>query len=561
MKSLVYVLAFLMVFALIPISFSSSTNSPTIHVYYQRYDSIYTSASSILNSNVITYTVSSAVYNETLSQGKAFHVMYNRTTYLLYYSSSAKEFEGNVNISLNSNDMLSIKTNLPNLIRVLVTSANETEVVWAGFNSSDINTYAYINESGEVTLQFANGSTVANETFSIKTNSSVSENVSLYLQAITSMEVKSSFTGELTSEAQLPRRYSPLFVNVNYNGTESNTTINGYSVTTAYFNGEITPALVWKGEGTIGISMYGNMFITHNMNVDFETIEFYGVNGTVLGYVHIASVTGSFSLTHGMLANVYHSVAFSEIKVVTVSGVKPIHAELMGYVYVNGVPVIVASNYENVTSTAFVNISHLVVIHSHKGVLVELNLNSTSKFVVLAQGNVTYNVTTVTPISVNITNVIINGNAHIAQKIEIGSNVSQYILFNVTVYTNSSIIGVYKVVNGHLVELNSSNYFFINGKLEVFDDPSSTYYVVYSAQPVTTTTTTTSSTTSSSTTTTSSSTTSTTSSTSTSSSTSSTVIPVSTSSTTTSSSSLIYAAIGIIVVIIVIVAVLLMRRK
>ncbi|QXJ33871.1 hypothetical protein [Saccharolobus shibatae] len=550
MKWLVLLPLLLTVLATIPISASST---PTIHVYYQRYDSVYR-ASGIngpLSGSTVTYTISSATYNTTLSDGKAFKVTYNRTVYTLLFASSPEKFEGYVNISAYTNNTITIKTDLPNLIRIVIISANETELIWAGFNATDINAYAYINGTGEVMLQFANGSTIANATLTInKENASISNKISLYLFPVTSVEAKVSVSGELTATAQIPRRYSPLLVSINYNGTESNATVNGYKVTTAYFNGTLTPALVWKGEGLVPV-MSGK----GNIRADFETIEFYGVNGTILGYVHISSIVGNLEMMPVKIGLNYN-VAFTELKIVTVSGVKQVHANFMGYTYINGVPVMIVGNDEgNITSTAIVNISHLVIVHNHKGVLAEITLNSTSKFVVLTEDNTTHNVSVTPPLLVNVTNVHLNGNVHVAQKVVVNVT-SQYILFNVTTLNNGSIIGVYKVENDTLVKLNSSNYFIINGKLEIFDDPSSTYYVVYSAQPTTSTT---SSTTLTSTSTSSASTTASVSTTLT-----STTSPSATSNITTTSSlnTMAYIAIGIIVLIVIIViALVLIRRR
>ncbi|ACP36400.1 conserved hypothetical protein [Sulfolobus islandicus L.S.2.15] len=532
MKWLVLLLPLLTVFATILISASSS---PTIHVYYQRYDSVYR-ASGIngpLSASTVTYTVSSATYNTTLSDGKAFKVTYNRTVYTLLFASSPEKFEGYVNVSAYTNNTITIKSDLPDLIRIVIMTANETELIWAGFNATDINAYAYINGTSEVMLQFANGSTIANATLTInKENVSISNKISLYLFPVTSVEAKVSVSGELTATAQIPRRYSPLLVSINYNGTESNATVNGYKVTTAYFNGTLTPALFWKGEGLVPV-MSGK----GNIRADFETIEFYGVNGTILGYVHISSIVGNLEMIPVKIGLNYN-IAFTELKIVTVSGVKQVHANFMGYTYINGVPVMIVGNDEgNITSTAIVNISHLVIVNNHKGVLAEITLNSTSKFVVLTEANTTHNVSVTLPLLVNVTNVHLNGNVHVAQKVVVNVS-SQYILFNVTTLNNGSIIGVYKVENDTLVKLNSSNYFIINGKLEIFDDPSSTYYVVYSAQPTTSTT--------SSTTLTS------------------TTSPSATSNITATSSSntMTYIAIGIIVLIVIIViAVVLVRRR
>ncbi|WP_338599027.1 type VII secretion EssA family protein [Sulfolobus tengchongensis] len=523
------------------ISISADT-SPVIHVYYARYDSVYRSNSigvGPLNTNTVIYTVSSAIYNTTITQGKEFKVdNYNETTYILTFSSTPKNEEGYINISAYLNNTIFIKSNIPNLIRVIVNTANTSELIWAGFNTTEIHSYAYINGSGKVLLQFANGSTIVNETFNVRQNTTVSEHINLYLLSVSSVNIKTESIGELTVTAQLPRRYSPLLVNINYNGSENNITANGYIVTTAYFNGTLTPALVWKGEGLIPI-MAGK----GNIRANFETIEFYGENGTVLGYVHVSSIFGVINNGLGKLSSNIN-IAFTELKIVEVNGVKPIHSNFMGYVYINGVPVILTANEEgNLSSTGIVNVSHVVFVHAHKGILVEISVNSTVRFALLTDNNETYNVAVERPTLVNITHLNVNGNIHVAQEVLVNVT-STYIVFNVSVINNGSIVGVYKDINGTLVKLNSSNYFILNGKLVIFDDPVTTYYILYSAQQPTTTTSTSSSTTLS-----------------TSSSSLLSSSSLSTSSSSSSSNNLLYIIIAVIVIVIIIVAVVVLLRR
>ncbi|MEM0016568.1 MAG: hypothetical protein QXE59_05980, partial [Saccharolobus sp.] len=287
-----------------------------------------------------------------------------------------------------------------------------------------------------------------------------------------------------------------------------------------------------------------------SIEASFETIEFYGVNGTVLGYVHISALNGTTSIRPGGIQS-NTNIEFTELKIVTINGLKPVHAEFTGYVYVNGQPVIIEANSEgNVSSTAIVNISHIVSVNKEEAVLVEISINNTAKFIVLTKSNTTANVTIVKPINVSITTKSLNGSIYKAQKVVVNvSSNNKYILFNVSIIANGTI-EVYKEINGTLVKLNSSNYFILNGKLEVFDDPSITYYIIYPTTAVVNTTTTTTQ----STATTQSSTTA---STTTSTATTQTI----TNSSSSTQSNLLYIAIGIIAVIIIVGIILAIRRR
>ncbi|MEM3291922.1 MAG: hypothetical protein QXY60_04185 [Saccharolobus sp.] len=531
------------------------SNTGTINVYYSRYESIYRSHNvGIINQ--VTYIVSSTVYNKTITDNThSFKITYNRTVYTLTFY-SPKQIQGYINVTAYSNNTIKVLTNISNLIRVIVNSAGESELVWAGLNQTNILTYAYINGSGNVILEFANGTSIVNETLNIKLDSTTSEKVTLTLLTFT-VSSKSSTSGEITTTTQVPRRYSPLFMSTYYNGTEINSTAKGYLVSKAYFNGTLTPALIWKGEGLVP-NMIG--MSRGSIEASFETIEFYGVNGTVLGYVHISALNGTTSIRLGGIQS-NTNIEFTELKIVTINGIKPVHAEFTGYVYVNGQPVIIEANSEgNVSSTAIVNISHIVSVNKEEAVLVEISINNTAKFIVLTKSNTTANVTIVKPINVSITKKSLNGSIYKAQKVVVNVSSNKYILFNVSIIANGTI-EVYKEINGTLVKLNSSNYFILNGKLEVFDDPSTTYYIIYPTTAVVNTTTTT--TQSSTTTTTITQSTATTQSSTTPSTTTSTATTTQTITNSSSStqSNLLYIAIGIIAVIIIVGIILAIRRR
>ncbi len=527
------------------VSSATSPSSTTMHVLYERYGSIYHVTSSPLIQTV-EYTVSAVTYNATvINETGSTVITYNRTTYLLTFSNVVKNFTGEIDITVMSNMSLNVKTSIPNLIRVLVNSSGELSLVWAGINASEIDTFAYVNGTGYLLLQFANGSSITTVTVPIKVNETVSEKVSLTLEEVSQEKVKTIVTGKTVVQFNVPRRYTPIFFTTEFNGTYSNSTSHGYIATMAYFNGSLTPALVWKGEG---IALGG--FLRGQMDFNFETIEFYGVNGTVLGYVHESTANSTVMLTLGKIS-VSSFGYFSEVKIITINGVKPVKAEFIAHTYINGLPVVIAGNYSgNITSTANVILSHKVVVNSTLGVLAYLNVNSTVKVVVVIGTNSSYNVTLVKPEKVVITNITVNGKTYVSQEVYVNTT-SQNIVFNVSVINNLTFVGVYKLVNGHLVELNSSNYFMLNGKIIVYDDPATEYYVVYSTPQQTTT---------SSSVTTVTTTTTTTPSTSMPITSSSSMISTST-TTVKSASNFTLPIIIAIIIIIVVVALVMVRRR
>ncbi len=105
-----------------------------------------------------------------------------------------------------------------------------------------------------------------------------------------------------------------------------------------------------------------------------------------------------------------------------------------------------------------------------------VEVNGTTKAVVVFNDNTTANATVVKPENVSRANVAYQGTTYNAIKVVV-PNVSGVMTFNVTV--NGSVVTVLKETpDGKLVALNSSNYFIANGRLVVVDDPTQTYYVV-----------------------------------------------------------------------------------
>lgn len=202
---------------------------------------------------------------------------------------------------------------IPQLIRLIVNTSGMTELVWAGFASSNssITTQAYVNETGTLTLVFSNGTSLVNVTLPLALgNHEFSE--SLNLVQVTPTAIAHS-TREVEVQQNFPRRYAPEEDELQVSNESVNATTN-YNTTLAYFNGSLVPALVWKGEGFALMDLgFGKFGVSGNSYYQFSTIEFFGVNGTVLGYVHNSYLSKEGS-RHGIVSNSFSSLVAGELK-------------------------------------------------------------------------------------------------------------------------------------------------------------------------------------------------------------------------------------------------------
>lgn len=523
------VLALLIIPLLIIPTQATTSNISLNEVYYHKYSSLL--VAEYQNSSVVSIKNEVYVVNNETYIGNGSHV--EITGYHTVYAislGSLTQYSGNVNITTYVNGSLLIYSSVPYLARVIVTSGDMEELVWSGLATSPttIVTSAYINGTGTIVLQYLNGTSFANVTLNVKESGKISKNITLTLYQITaSLNTVTSYTSILN--IQVPRKYTPLIQSLYVNGSNVSANSNGYVIGYAYFNGTLLPSIEWKGLGLGSMHMPG---LTKDIkfSVNFTTIEFYGANGTVVGYVHSSYVSAGINSSMSLLLlKTMKEINYvsGELTIVYVSN-NYLHSNSAPIiiVYHNKLPVVVIVSNGSVETTADVSIAHEVSINTSHGVLAELAINSTSFYIVIINGHA-HNVSNVSP-KVNVTHVTISGNTYLAQEVEV--NGSEYIVFNVTALGNT--FTVFKVVNGKYVELNSTNYFEVNGKIVVFDDPTNTYLVVYGYTPS-------SSTTSSSTTFTSSSTT----------------------SATSFNETYLGIAIAIIIVVVILAIVFLTRRK
>ncbi|MCI2413703.1 MAG: hypothetical protein MPF33_00390 [Candidatus Aramenus sp.] len=555
-------------------------------VYYSRYDSIYRSFSmsgpimgihSGIMQNYTVYMVSSENFSSTDYQGNVIKMDENFTTYVLDQG-SLKQVTLNYTVEVKGGMFITVSSS-PQLIRVLVSSDGRTQVAWAGFLSTagTVQGYTYINYTGTVILQYANGTSIYNVSVKVSDNTAVKGSTTVDLLQMSVAKVTTHVKTSVVV-TNVPRKYEFYNFLTEINGTNISS-LGKYNVTLARFNGTLLPAIVWNAsaqfETSSLVNFNGQNFgISNSGNVNNVMIAFYGVNGTLVAVVREDNFFSQKEVNNGLLNSSFigmrgvSDIAYSSIMIIKVNGVLAESPLSVGVVNVNGNKVVVVmTDHYDVETTANVSFTHEVFVNT-LGVLVKVYVNSTGTYVVVFKNNETGVVKQVKPVNVTNTTVSYNGATYVAQKVEV--NATGYVLFNVTPIMKTSHIIVVEVENGNFVALNSSDYFIVNNTIEVFTDPAQTYYVLYSPQSTatsTTSTTTTSQSTAPSTTTTSqstapsTSTTSTVTTTSTSSSSESTSPSPSASTTPATSSPLMYAVIGIIVVIIAVLAVVLMRRK
>ena len=462
-------LLFVLPMMLLAVPANASTSS-TITMY-QHYSSTLES-----NPSGTQYSYSSVFYNTTTSSQQE-QITYRSYSYDVSVGSLAT-FSGQIKVAVSQYNV-SIYSSIPQLARVLLIEPNLIEeLVWAGFTntSATVSGLAYFNSSAQLVLQFLNGSSFANVTFNLThTQSSYSETFTT-TSPLLLYKVNLTLTGEtqftLSIESTQPERYHKM--KFEYQGVPAEA---NYNTSIAYFNGTYVPAMIWNTQVS-GFFSFGNSKL--GGNVDLTAIEFFGVNGTVAGYIenHFFS---NYVHTKGMFIQNTRYAVSSDFKIVINPSVKISHPNVTATVVISGTPAVIIITNNGVESTANVNLYHQVYVSSsHKANLVLVNVSNGQGYVVVYQNGTAQPVELVPPASVTQTNVTLGGKSYTAQKVTV--NASGDIVFNVTMMKNETF-AVFKQTSSGLVQLNPDNYFVYNGSIVVFDDPSTTYYIVYGYSP------------------------------------------------------------------------------
>ncbi|MQL55965.1 hypothetical protein [Acidianus ambivalens] len=473
----------IIVLLIVPILFMSIVNSSVSNnnTYYTLEYSKYSSYLHIGKMGILSaeiYKVSNSTYYGNLSCNDKNTYVNRYTTIYTLVTGSTETINGKICINSSASGNLYVRTTIPQLARIIVISADMEEIVWAGFNESYVHTYSYINGSGEVVLQFINGTSMSNISVGIKQNSSIIQYINLTLTKV-SVSSESEYSSSFMLHVQMPRKYSPLSECFLVNGSSFSSSAEGYTVTTAYFYGKLMPAIEWKGLGIGNLNL--GLRAPMSGRVNFTTLEFYGINGTTVGYVHSAYINAEY---HGIFED--SSFIAGELLIVHIINAPALaKPSLISVIYHQGVPVILGICTNNtVETTANVVIQHQVYVNHAKGLLLMLSLNSSAFYVSVIHSTIV-NVTIVKPTAVVVSNVTIQGKSYLAQIVNISA--SGYVTFNVSKVSNENFVVFEQESNGSLVELNSCDYFVVNGTIVVFTDPASTYLIVYGYTPTSST--------------------------------------------------------------------------
>ncbi|WP_048050168.1 hypothetical protein [Saccharolobus islandicus] len=449
------------------LSLAANSSSPSLLVMYQQYSSTLQ-----ITSSHITYKYSSSFYNTTMSSTNDERIIkYNSNSFNVNVG-PLTNYTGKVSVNV-SPFSISVTSQIPQLARVLLIEPGLIEeVVWAGFTNTTttVKGLTYFNNTATLVLQFLNGSNFANITFTI------SHTQTTYQKALTLLlhKVNLTMTGEyqltLTIQGTQPQRYSKM--EFNYEGIRAQAP---YNTSIAYYNGTYVPAMIWssKASGLLATELTNLQGI-----VEFTDIEFFGVNGSVVG--SLDNTFSSIYFTHqGFILNITYNSLNSRIKIVINPNAEYAKASVATTVLVNGNPAVVVITDQGVESTATVNLYHKVMVFGPT-TLIYVNTTSSGAYItIFPNGSYEY-VSQVEP-SVTVSNITLGGKTYTTQIVNI-NNSSNYVIFNVSMAKNETF-AVFKQGSNGMVELNPNNYFIYNGKIVVFDDPSMTYYIVYGYQP------------------------------------------------------------------------------
>ncbi|BFH72179.1 hypothetical protein SJAV_01230 [Sulfurisphaera javensis] len=530
--------------------------------------------------NVSNYTVEYSNYLPTT-------ITYSEgiNTWLITFS-SLNTFSGNIEVDVTNGVEIQVTSQIPNLVRVISVSGKFATVIWAGIYTpgETIKGYGFINGTGDLILQFANGSALYNLTIPVEENYSnvIYESINLY-EIENVINIYSSSSSSLSYSLALPHRYMGFKTSLHVSN-ETAKMIEKYNNTVLDIYSTQTPAIMWGGsvESLFFTSVLVNLTFLNemyqfyhmfkaNVNVSGYIAVGYGINGSKVGGIIDLYANGYANVT------VRNSFMTSEMSgYATISPfyslfaleiyTKPSQLVTVKQVFIHGLEVFVGVTQNG----SIVSTEHIMFTHEvYQGKLMLIGNSTLNSYLVLFNNNSIYNVSVGQVVEENNVTVNYNSTLHYAEVIYV-LYVGNYTVFNVSVHGV-----VIAVLNANMQPINSEDYFMVGSNLTIFADPTSTYYVVYQQTvPTTTTSTTTiSSTTTTSSTTSSTTTTSTTTSTTTTSSTSSVIpstsstIPTSPptsstppSSTSTSTSYLTPIIAIVIVVVIIIAAVVILKR-
>jgi hypothetical protein len=468
---------------------SALSQAPSNASTYTVNDRFFISTFDVSLNNLGTMTISYLVVSAAVSNSSvafppvsgnaraAVDIVTNADTYAITPLSGT--VSGMTNVIVKSGEQFSV-TSPAQLMRVNLVQNDTVEGVWAGYLNSPgtVSGYAYYNPNIPATLEleYENGTSTASFPIFLSGGTSYSVAVGNLARVSASLISNSSSASEISF--QFPVRYEPMSLDLNSTFSSENTFNLGsiasslslsssYKPSLAYFNGATVPAIDWeiKGSGTF----YSGLF-----SINETAIAMYGINGNQLGFVN--SLYGTSYLPFGSSGYYELSVASTTIVVAnnpSLAQAGPFTSS--SFKVGNSTAIVLVDSKGEVESTANITASHNIFANK-SGTLVGLQINSTTQYVVIFQNKSSDYVNLVTPQSETNSTFTVSGKNYTADKVVV--NGSGYIVFYVPI-TASGSYQVYKMTSSGSVQLDSRNYYTLNGNVVVFDDPSTIYYIVY----------------------------------------------------------------------------------
>ncbi|WP_338599150.1 hypothetical protein V6M85_09370 [Sulfolobus tengchongensis] len=430
-KFIMYIILFFILLSL-PIIPLGNSNIQKQQVIGEQYFTILSQNQQYLNYTVINGVNNEIIYTNNISQitlvGNKTIYQFKPLTVATYYHNAI------VNLSING-DKITVYSGLPQLIRILLYTSGQREIVWGGYLSKPgfITTYGYINESGILELQYLNGSLIYSLNITAMANSYVE------LPYVPLVNVSYVILSNLPYETYIP-----------LSSLSSLNNITAFSVALSSFYNTLLPSIIWKSQNS-------------------TEIKFFGINGTPVGLVKINIVNSSGLVGSSLLILRNLNVQYYTPKYVTVA-------------VIDDFPVLIGISNNSVESTANITFSRMVYVNGETGVLVNISLDNISRMFLIINGNV-YNVKLFHPVNIYVTNITIENNVFLAAKAVVNSNSSVF-LITITPQYNDGFIVLEQFPNGSLVFLNQTNYFLSNGVLYVVGSSSGAYYVVFTSHPL-----------------------------------------------------------------------------
>jgi hypothetical protein len=475
----------LLVAAAVGAASASGANS-LYGVSYSRFETRYVSTSTPLGTQLV-YEVAEASYS---GSSPNFTTKLNTTSYTSV--SIGNELSGTIRVSSGYNaDAQSVSVNVSGevgtLLSVSVQQENSAQFIWAGVK--DLNgtlTFAgmaYVNESepASVRLGFAS----ATGTYFITEDLGAVTEVSVSLPRV-SFTVSSSSATNIAVSTAVPQPYAQLPLSTSWQNTSATVDMPVTGVSVSAYRGADYPVATWSGGATAYVAVGSSgMFPA---NVSTWAAEFFGVNGTPVGYVTVSNLAfqhstgaGNVSFNIQIFGSATTISTFDQPSSLTLTGSTKTYD-----VKVGGETVVVQLGYQlsaGAESTARVELSHIVNANG-SSLLLLLNTSRSQAYIVVNPSANSVSIVKESAVSsVSFTKLMVENVTYNATQVQV--NVSGYTIFNVSM-SYSSVL-VFKSTSSGVVKLNSSNYWVSNGRVYVFDDPANTYYVANAASATTVT--------------------------------------------------------------------------